>query len=153
TWLAFVSLRPLRPLRSFSGGTRGAIPKNGLPVTVASSELEPGGEARDPCRQNAAVDAGRVEIGRPRRVDERVWCVRIEHVEHVKAGAELSAADAEILGHLDVEHVESRADLCAVRLDADVHRAQLVDRRAAVGILGAEEHRALSGGAFLRLQV
>src|SRR4030095_5348158 len=116
-------------------------------------EIETGGEPRDARRQNPAVDSGWIEIGRPRRVEERVRSVRVEDVEDVDAGAELSAADAEILRKLDVEHVQPGTDLRPVRLDAHGDGAELIDRRAAVRILRAEEHRALSGGALLRLHV
>src|SRR4029079_12195698 len=120
---------------------------------IINLELEPCCEARDARRQNAAVDAGRIEIGRTRRIEQRVRRVRVEDVEYVEAGAELAAADAEILRHFDIEDVERRADLRPVRLDAHRDGTQLIDRPAAVGILRAEQDRALADRALLRLQV
>src|SRR5262249_27372824 len=97
--------RRLRPSGSLGESLRAPYRK---PSCYTDQDRERGGEPGDPGRQNAAVDARRVEIGRTRRVEQRVRRVRVEHVEYVDAGAELPADKAEILRHLDVEHVERR---------------------------------------------
>src|SRR5262249_49500988 len=133
--------RVISPTRS-TGPNRGGSAKAESPRAAGRLELEPGRDSSDARRQNAAVDTRRIEVRRPRRIQERVRRIRVQDVEDVDAGANLSAAQAEILGYFDVEHVERRTDLRPVRLDTDRDGAELIDRRAAVGILRAEEHGA-----------
>src|SRR5438093_7767863 len=89
------------------------------------SETESSGETGDARRQDAAVDAGRVQVRRPRRIKERIRRIRIQHVEHVDADAKLASLDANVLAHAHIEHVERRTDLRSVRLDTDRSRAEL----------------------------
>src|SRR5262245_36792782 len=90
-----------------------------------SLELESRGQTGDARRKNAAVDAGRIEVRRTRSVDQRVRRIRVEDVEHVDAGSQLSAAEPEVFVESHVEYVQPRPDLRAVRLDANVDGAQL----------------------------
>src|SRR5204863_8068261 len=153
--LSALDSRPVQPFTVFAQTGESRKPKVGRPKVESRSylESEAAGEPRDARRQDPAVHAGGIEICRTRGVEQCVRRIRIQHVEHVNAQSELRALDREVFAQPDVEDVERRADFRAVRLDADICGAELRDRRAAVRIHGAEQDRALSYGALLRLHV
>src|SRR5438034_6661105 len=83
----------------------------GLPSV---SKAESTDETRDARRQDAAVDASRIQIRRTRGVEERIRRVRIQDVEHVNTEAKLSGFDSDVLAQTHVEHIQCGTDLGAV---------------------------------------
>ena len=107
---------------------------------VSLLEREPRTDARNERRHHAGCIAERRtrrEIGASRRGG-------IQQVEHIEIDADPpTSAQAEILVRPEVEDVEGRKALCAVRFEANRCVAISRDRRTAVRIRRSENIRAL----------
>src|SRR5688500_2029086 len=114
-----------------------------------SSERKPRAETPDARRCHArhiAERAARDELGAGRRR-------QVQQVERIDVDAEPPAArHPEILVRAEVQDVECFELLTAVRLETHLERVRLRDRRPAIGVVAAEDMRALPFDTRFALQ-